>query len=409
MVVVPQPTPVLTGLPQERKLVLFHDGKLVEGGVTTTGDKVLIKRGSIDQAYNKDQIQFIGSTKDEVYQHRLASLKSDDAAARLKLARWCMYNGMREQALTEAREVVRLQPTNAAAAEMARTLDESLRLFPTEGGTPKPAATPPAPGLPAVPPPAGFGLPPSTSSAPVTGGFAANDPDPAITPEAVVVFGPKVHPVLVNLCADCHAKAAYKGSFKLAPTTGHTYDPDGIRQNLRVAAAQLKKDDPSASPLLTKALAMHGGMRQPLIASRETPAFRILAAWATLAMGSTTPVVTGTPGVGLPLTVSGGPGPAPTSEPGRGGPVPSGSLPLPPPPPPGPPATTTSGLPAAPALPPPPKIPPASDSPGFAQTAKPLAPDTPGPVNPGEPVDEFDPSTFNRANPPASGRPAPKQ
>jgi len=152
----PPPTPYTPPpRPTVGQVVLLRDGKLVEGTVTKDGDKVLVRRGVIDQPFAADQVQVVADSKDAAYRFLLAQLKADDAAGRLKLARWCMYNGMREAALAEAREVVRLRPNDGAATAMARALDESLRLFPADGSAPKPA--PPAavvpPGLPAVPPP----------------------------------------------------------------------------------------------------------------------------------------------------------------------------------------------------------------------------------------------------------------
>lgn len=263
---------------------------MVEGNVTRDGEKVLVRRGAVDQPFNKEQVRFVGNSKDDVYAFLLGKVKSDDPAARFKLARWCSHNGMREQALVEAREVVRLQPTNSSAAELARTLEESLRLFPTNGtpasGPTKPPSqtAPAAPGLPAVPPPPGVGGP-SAVSAPVTPKPVV-EPEPDIAPEAILAFAPRVQPVLANLCADCHARQDYKGEFKLANTTGQYADPSLTRHNLRVVSGQIKKSDPAASPLLVKSLTLHGDMKQPAIVSRHAPVFQLLEAWVHLATGT---------------------------------------------------------------------------------------------------------------------------
>lgn len=303
--------------------------------MTEAGGKVIVRRGSIDQPFPKDDVQFIGKSKDECFKHLLSKVKADDTAGRFKLARWCMYNGLREQALGEAKEVVKLQPKHGAAVEMARALEESLRLFNADGSSKVEA--------PAVPKGNGPVLP------------KAVDSDPEIVAEAALAFAPRVQPVLVNLCADCHAKPGYTGAFKMACGTGHDVDPAIARANMKAAFLQIKKDDPANSPLLTKALAAHGGMKQAAFAGRGVPAFRVLEAWVFIAAESkAAPAV-----------------PPPDLKP---------ALPVVPPP----------------VLPPPPK---------FGEDARPSIPNVPNPEISGDAVDEFDPSVFNRGVPAKPGLP----
>jgi hypothetical protein len=257
--------------------------------------------------------------------------------------------------------------------------------------------------------------------------------EPDVTPEAVVVFGPRVQPVLANLCAECHAKPDHPGTFKLACGTTPQADQATTRHNLRVAAAHLKKDDPAASPLLVKALATHGGMKQPAFVNRQAAPFRVLEAWAHLAVGTpaappppmvppmpppaVAPMVPPAPvgSVGTPVLppVEAEPKPVlpptepvskPVLPPVEAPPVAPAHAPAPKPaPPPIPPAADVEPLPAAPLpmIPAPPPIPRAA----FGQDAKPLTPAAPNPEGTGPAVDEFDPAVFNRAV--QAKRPAP--
>jgi len=89
------PTPLVPpAAPGTGSVVLLQDGKLVEGTVTQTADKVIVRRGSIDQPFAKDQVQFVGKTKDDCYKYLLGKLKTDDAPGRFKLARWCMVRAL---------------------------------------------------------------------------------------------------------------------------------------------------------------------------------------------------------------------------------------------------------------------------------------------------------------------------
>src|SRR5205814_2145149 len=104
----PAAAPVAATPPTQ--FVLLHDGKVVEGVTTVTAEKVTVRVGALDRAYPKAQVEFVGASKDDVYKHRLAKVDAADPAARLKLARWCMFAGMRTQALAESREVLKIQP-----------------------------------------------------------------------------------------------------------------------------------------------------------------------------------------------------------------------------------------------------------------------------------------------------------
>jgi hypothetical protein len=356
--------------PTNQKIVLLQDGKLVEGIVTERDDKVVVRQGAIDRTFPKDQVQFVATGKDEVYKFQLARVTPTDAAARLKLARWCMFGGLREQALQEAREVLKLEPTNPAARDMARSLEESLRLFP-EGGPPAAAPKAEAP-----------------SPAP-----AAAEPEPEIAPEAAATFPARVQPVLANLCMDCHARPDHASCFKLAKlTAGYDAGPQVTRQNLKAVAAQLRKDNPGASPFLVKAATPHGGMKEPAFAGRHAGALRVLEAWVYSAVGSQAAPPANplppAPAAGLPAV------PPPSGlPPAESKPVSPAGLPAVPPPPGLPPA-----IPVIPPADPDPKpvIPPAGEKQTpFGVDAKLL----PGPdsASGGEPVDEFDPSVFNRA------------
>ncbi|HEY2911630.1 MAG TPA: hypothetical protein VGI99_15365, partial [Gemmataceae bacterium] len=318
-------------------VVLLKDGKMVEGAVTQSGTRVIVRRGTSNREFDKNEVQFIGKSKDECYRFMLGQVKAGDAPGRYKLARWCMYSGMREQALAEAKAVVKLQANYTPAVELASTLEESLRLF-NEDGTPKIVAAP------------------KTTATLLT---QAIEPEPDVSAEAIKAFTAHVQPVLVNLCADCHGKPNYAGAFKMA-CGGPVSDPSSTRFNLKAALKQVDKNEPAASPLLVKAVAAHGGMKQAALANGAAPAFRSLEAWVFAASksGQKPPVVPVLPPPDVKLDP---PKPA-----------------LPPVP--------------KPELPPVPAVP----VPRFGETAPPRPSAAPKPDNAGPAVDEFDPSLFNR-------------
>jgi hypothetical protein len=266
----PAPTPVTPGLeslkPQPAanlapsgKFVVLRGNKLVEGEVTVTGDKVVVRQGALDRPFPKADVFYVAASKDEVYRFMLATASATDPAARLAVARWCMFNGLREQALAESREILKLQPQYKAAADLARSLEQSLREFP--------------PGGPAVVKPHGTLV-------------TVTEPEPDVTAEGATTFATRAQPILANQCMECHSRADHASAFKLTRVTGFEVGPQSTHANLRAVAAQLKKDDPLNSPLLVKALATHGGMKQPAFVSRQAVAYRALEAWVLLAAGN---------------------------------------------------------------------------------------------------------------------------
>lgn len=395
----PAPTPLPTPevkLAPSGKFIVLKGNKLIEGTASVAGEKVVVRQGALDRPFPKADVQFVGDTRDDVYRFMLAKVPATDPAARLSVAKWCMTSGLREQALVEAREVLKLQPGNASAADVARSLEESLKQFPPDGSTP--------------------------TTRPL-GGTLVTEPEPDVTAEGATAFASRAQPVLANQCMECHARPDYAGTFKLVRVTGFEIGQQGTRANLRAAAAQLKKDDPANSPLLTKALAMHGSMKQPAFTNRQSGGFRVLEAWVLQAV---TPVVPTMPPPTQPVLP---PTPPVTPIP----PAMNSALPVPPPvaapttpvlppvetkpaavptvlptPPSIPPADTTSrtappmtpGIPAIPLIPPAGGVQPAGGVPPargsqFGAGAKPVVPPT-GPAG----GDEFDPAAFNRNNSP---------
>lgn len=97
---------------------------------------------------------------------------------------------------------------------------------------------------------------------------------------AAKAFPTKVQPILTNLCASCHAKPDYAGTFKLKAIPTGFADADAARANLLAAFAHLNRAKPSASDLLVKCVTAHGGQKFAACRSPAHPAAAALEAWA---------------------------------------------------------------------------------------------------------------------------------
>jgi len=368
------------------RFVVLQENKLIEGAVSVSSDTVFVNQGAVTRKFPKSQVQFVADSRDEVYRFMAAKVPATSAAARLQVARWCMFNGMREQALAEAREAQKIRPAagedprvHNAAADLVRSLELSLQQYPVE--TAAKMAAPAAPTFPAE-------LAPVRPAPP-----AVLDPEPDVSPEAALVFGARVQPFLANRCTECHAKPDYPGKFKLVRVNPTEAGPQATRTNLRAVAGQLRKDAPDASPLLTKALATHGGMKLPAIESRQAVVYQTLEAWTALAVGTPLATPSAPPQIPAPPTPQAGDGSLPLPPVTPAYPAPAAPLPASPTPVPLP--VTSDPLPVLPAptfptpvppvAPPVPVIPPATDPvPPALPPTKPPVPKSVPPIPPAD-------------------------
>lgn len=124
---------------------------------------------------------------------------------------------------------------------------------------------------------------------------------------AMRAFPTTVQPVLMNVCASCHAKTEYEGDFKLIRVPEGYANPDATDRNAKTVGRFVTRDDPSASPFLAKMITAHGGQRKAPLSDRTHPAFKNLELWAHWASGrdgsampTTVPIVKVKPAVAAP-------------------------------------------------------------------------------------------------------------
>ena len=118
-------------------------------------------------------------------------------------------------------------------------------------------------------------------------------------------FTTKVQPVLMNLCASCHAQPRHQAGFHLQPFRLGFSSPDATLHNAEAASRYVDTSNPGASPLLVKAQQSHGGQSRPALPGPQHPAFRHLQLWIiTLAPPQVVaPVVTVSPLANVPKPV----------------------------------------------------------------------------------------------------------
>ncbi|HEY8504203.1 MAG TPA: hypothetical protein VIL46_06440 [Gemmataceae bacterium] len=344
-------------LPKSGKVLLLRTHMLLEGDIERVGNGYRVRRTVGETTIPAGQVLFLCGSRKEAYEYLCGQTNLRDADERIKLSRWCLAHGLREEALAEARAAAALRPSSAEARRMVRGLEDSLA-----GATAQPDVGPPAPGSPPAPP--------------------AEVPEPSgYNTESFKLFVTKVQPILMNTCASCHASDRAE-KFRLVRVYPDNRNRRATYHNLAAALAQVDRDDPTASPLLTKALVLHGPAAHPPIPDRQSAPYRLLEQWVRHAV---TPE--GSPAPELTPPEAETAGEPPNAPPGVvGGFLPRGGAP--------------AGAPA---------------QPGFFPL-NPAQPNTAG-TNPGVPrapdlADPFDPALFNRTLPrpvPGPDKPPPEE
>ncbi|HKB01508.1 MAG TPA: hypothetical protein VKD90_04770 [Gemmataceae bacterium] len=177
-----------------------------------------------------------------------------DADERLRLARWCSANGLPDEALAEAKTAARMRPGFRAAEQYVATLELVANTDPDPAVIPARADVP--------------------VKEPVTDVQAIE-----YNSESFPLFASRVHAILLNACANCHAKPETK-TLRLTRTGGRS----ALSKNLMSALVQVNPAEPTASPLLTKSITPHGTATDAPFKSRNHPAYQTLEIWARFAL-----------------------------------------------------------------------------------------------------------------------------
>ncbi|MBI1916789.1 MAG: hypothetical protein HYS12_18945 [Planctomycetes bacterium] len=348
--------------PEAGKVLVLDNDRTLEGDVERVGDRYRIRRSVGVTWVPAERVAGLCASKEEALAFLRRRSNLDDPDERLRLARWCHLQGLRDQALVEVKAAVELRPDHAESKRLLQYLEQSAR-YAEEA-----ARTPPEP----------------ARARPLAEALAVD-----LNAEAVGLFATRVQPILINACARCHL-AEGAGAFQLQRTSSDgVVDRKAMQQNLAAVVAQLNLRQPEVSPLLVKAISAHGPIGEAPLRGRQAEAFRTLENW-------------------VRLTVANNPRLAEQSSPGPDAQTPAAEKLSAP-------TSMPTSAPRATALatkPPPvraevPRV--SSPTPPSPATALPAAASptpTPPPPTPTEAESEFDPDLFNRQMHPHGKPPA---
>jgi hypothetical protein len=236
------------------KVLVLDNERTLEGDIERVGEQYRVRRPVGELWIRAENTLRLCETREEAYSFLRARANLRDPDEHLRLARWCHLQGLRPQALEEATAAVELRPNDAESRRLLRSLQRATA-----------ATSSVQPGKP-----------------PEEGDLTPSPQPPALSTDSLSGFVSRVQPILMNACASCHATGR-GGAFKLLRTyeTG-LGSRKSTQQNLAAVLAEVNTERPSASPLLTKAVSVHGKpgeMGQSPLKNREVAAYRSLEEW----------------------------------------------------------------------------------------------------------------------------------
>ncbi len=342
----------LTLEPQDGVLVL-RNGFVLQGRITPVNDMFLVTIDANGEVrLPRADVEFQCRSLDEAYLRQRDSLASDEPAAHLGLADWCLRHGLLARAADQLLIVLAQEPSHPRLMGVEQRLNSlGTRSMSAESGA-KPRAE-------AIP-----------QAATLT---------TKLSPQLMEQFTTVVQPILLNRCATyaCHGNGATVKYRLVRPSTGHAATSRMTQRNLQATLLFMDHEFPEKSPLLEQGSLAHGGTKSPAFTDKHARQFDLLTAWVRRA--AMRPVESITANSGGPKRLGNRIASKPAAE----------SPPAP--------AGTKSAVEPVPAV-----IPA-----GYAESAK-----TPRPAAPASPADDptgrdpFDPEIFNRRYHPPNNPPA---
>jgi hypothetical protein len=236
--------------PTKGHVLVLDNERLLQGDVEREGRQYRVRRSGGDTLVAADSVRCVCADVAAAYAFLRAEANLRDPDERLRLARWCHTYGLRTQAVVEATAAVDLRPEDAECKMMLHLLQQDEFTRPARK---RPATAPPPP--------------------------VQATPDVPVDAQVFGQFVTHVQPILMNTCARCHA-GDRSGAFKLVRAYGTAAaNQRATKLNLAATLRQLNRDAPEASPLLLKAVALHGESAQPPLKDRRTPAYHLLEQW----------------------------------------------------------------------------------------------------------------------------------
>jgi hypothetical protein len=252
--------------PQDGVLVL-RNGSALAGRITSVGDHYIVTFGNKSEVkLPAAQVEMCCANLEEAYNRKREALAEGEVKPHLRLATWCLNQGLFARAADQALIAFSIDPDHPDLASFERRL-----LFVAKST-----------------------LAGQTTSAPEeVDTKVANPPSSldALPSETVEQFTQKVQPILLNRCAAnaCHGIRSENGLRLVTPPKGMAMPYRYTHKNLQTALAFIDRVQPELSRLITAPSRPHGGLEMPVFDTRDLDQQQQLFQWAQWVAGKTLP------------------------------------------------------------------------------------------------------------------------
>ena len=250
--------------PLLERYLLHTDGRLIKGIVTEEGTIYRVSQLVGTMQFPKRAVEGVFDTVRDAYTYRVQQLPERDADERLKLARWCLNLGLKNEAREQLKAVTAVNNNHSQARAMLFSMEQSAALIAQRGrdSEVKQASAQsmvenrPSPLDSAV-------IEGAQRKLNIAGMPVIFDLPTPLAIKRTQEFKNFINPILQAYCVRCH-DGHYDGEFQLVPMKGRAdHTVDGYRANLDATLRLVDPESPAKSELLTSTLRAHGPGPRP--------------------------------------------------------------------------------------------------------------------------------------------------
>jgi hypothetical protein len=235
--------------------VLLRNGEVFLGQIEARDGEVRVLLPNGEVRFRAADVEYTAATVGDLYLRKRAAMLPDDAQERLRLAQWCIRQGLFAEADAEIDAARAIDPCNPAVELMRRRLELGR-------------------------------LPPQVAKKTALLPHTANELDQldrlvhAMPDRSVEAFTQRVQPTLMNTCATaaCHGPQSESKLQLLRVVGGRPAGRRLTQRNLQALLPWIDQQQPAASPLLKYATTVHAGGKVPPLAP-ESLQYRRLLEW----------------------------------------------------------------------------------------------------------------------------------
>lgn len=241
------------------RMLLLKNGRYLEGKIRREGDLYLVEIRESQLRVPASQVAMVCKDLLDAYRQQEVSIKPNDVYGHLRLADWCLFHQLADQAAEQIHRVEAIAP-NDPRLPLLRRRRSSLAA--------NQAARTSHPEI----------VKPSGPTGTELDAFTEKLPE-----ETVATFTKEIQPILQNRCATsgCHGVRSQEAFRLIRIPIGSPPRRRITQNNLWETVGQLNKTNPGQSPLLLKALRPHGPAKSKAVAwwSSDSEQYRALSEW----------------------------------------------------------------------------------------------------------------------------------